>query len=135
MQIFRGITLTYAKAKLIKKKKNIFRGILEKKIEGLLCNNVGIVLMRGGGRTLCRHHHHHHPSTLDVWCMNAVLYIELVIFLLSTGKTQLEAVSFRMSPSWSHGIHTGVTWQCRRLVRGGGGSWQSIYLYPPLGIN
>ena len=47
MQIFRGITLTYAKAKLIKKK-NIFRGILEKKIEGLLCNNVGIVLMRGG---------------------------------------------------------------------------------------
>ena len=48
MQIFRGITLTYAKAKLIKKKKNIFRGILEKKIEGLLCNNVGIVLMRGG---------------------------------------------------------------------------------------
>jgi hypothetical protein len=49
--------------------------------------------------------------------MNAVLYIELVIFLLSTGKTQLEAVSFRMSPSWSHGIHTGVTWQCRRLER------------------
>ena len=50
MQIFRGITLTYAKAKINKKKKkkNIFRGILEKKIEGLLCNNVGIVLMRGG---------------------------------------------------------------------------------------
>ena len=36
MQIFRGITLyaITAKAKL-KKKKNIFRGILEKKIEGL----------------------------------------------------------------------------------------------------